>query len=650
MFVSMSLHRLLLTTACVCVLGSPAPPLHQQASSSENRDCAGPCVAMATTGSSTSTHGLHSEPSDGGKETTGVSEHVTTSWIDLSETVEAEGGAGSDGGEMGLEGITSVKQTRNEVSREGRSGTRRAGEEAGEEAGSRRTWAETKAATESLSKREETQTETRVERGPGPGGDIMENIPATKLTSMQEEQGMRRGMTAQGVVCESAASSTLSPKSVPPSQTESEVAGETKGPVLENSSNIFGREERRSRPSLSSLGLPLQDADMTRPSYIDHVGSSGSGQKGTPLTGSQLSRISSSLHSSLTSNPDSMWAEEEVTVPSLPDPLLPDLGTVLTSRQEGPDSLWTEPLRQIGEDTVAPLSQDVATEGTMSSEDLPLIFEPFDDVTPEGALPSATPIPGDSQTPAAMATGGMMLSEAELDLLVTVDADSDGPSHAPSLLIPDWTSPWQISGAEISEPISPSVGGDTPRDLGDTLPTSGPSSSSSSSSSIQTPVATVTTATDHPTAPKLRSGLEELESEEEPDEDEEDDNAEESEEESQEELVECSIPAPTRPPFNLIPPPPVWVQRNQGLMRSWVELIREKAGYVSGMLAPVGIGIAGALLIVGALYSIRMIHRKRRNSFKHQRRKARQTEQPLEPGSSRQDQAMLLADSSEDEF
>lgn len=108
-----------------------------------------------------------------------------------------------------------------------------------------------------------------------------------------------------------------------------------------------------------------------------------------------------------------------------------------------------------------------------------------------------------------------------------------------------------------------------------------------------------------------------------------------------------------------------------------------QAGYVSGMLAPVGIGITGALLIVGALYSIRMIHRKRRNSFKHQRRKVRQPEvntplhfitcyylfhwlsridlvssikfifppqQPREPGTSRQDQAMLLADSSEDEF
>lgn len=58
----------------------------------------------------------------------------------------------------------------------------------------------------------------------------------------------------------------------------------------------------------------------------------------------------------------------------------------------------------------------------------------------------------------------------------------------------------------------------------------------------------------------------------------------------------------------------------------WPSLTSWQAGYVSGMLAPVGIGITGALLIVGALYSIRMIHRKRRNSFKHQRRKVRQPE------------------------
>lgn len=50
-----------------------------------------------------------------------------------------------------------------------------------------------------------------------------------------------------------------------------------------------------------------------------------------------------------------------------------------------------------------------------------------------------------------------------------------------------------------------------------------------------------------------------------------------------------------------------------------------QAGYVSGMLAPVGIGISGALLIVGALYGIRTLHRKRRNNLKHQR-KTRQQE------------------------
>ncbi|XP_068199231.1 armadillo-like helical domain-containing protein 4 [Antennarius striatus] len=148
-----------------------------------------------------------------------------------------------------------------------------------------------------------------------------------------------------------------------------------------------------------------------------------------------------------------------------------------------------------------------------------------------------------------------------------------------------------------------------------------------------------------------RSRSEEMESDEEQDEDDEDENSEESvEDESEEDLTEMPDTSSTQPPYSLIPPPPVWVQHNQGLMRSWIELIREKAGYVSGMLAPVGIGITGALLIVGVLYSIRVIHRKRRNSFKQKRRKVRQPEQPGEPGISRQDQAMLLADSSEDEF
>nr|XP_015206101.1 PREDICTED: uncharacterized protein C14orf37 homolog [Lepisosteus oculatus]XP_015206103.1 PREDICTED: uncharacterized protein C14orf37 homolog [Lepisosteus oculatus] len=141
--------------------------------------------------------------------------------------------------------------------------------------------------------------------------------------------------------------------------------------------------------------------------------------------------------------------------------------------------------------------------------------------------------------------------------------------------------------------------------------------------------------------------LEKLESEEERDkEDEEDEETEESEEEEshedQAELVSTPTPSFGHTPYRL-PSSSQWVQHNQGLVRSWVEKIRDKAGYVSGMLAPVGIGIAGALFILGALYSIKVMHRKRRSSFKRERRKRREM-------SSRQDRVMLLADSSEDEF
>lgn len=117
-------------------------------------------------------------------------------------------------------------------------------------------------------------------------------------------------------------------------------------------------------------------------------------------------------------------------------------------------------LTQIAVDTVVPLSQDEATEGTMSSEALPLIFEPFEDVTPEGAAAATavvTPVPGSVRPPVATATGGMPLSEVDLDQLVTVETDSNGPSHAPPLLMPDWTSPWQTSGGELLEPIGASV-------------------------------------------------------------------------------------------------------------------------------------------------------------------------------------------------
>uniref|UniRef100_F7BVT1 Armadillo like helical domain containing 4 n=2 Tax=Ornithorhynchus anatinus TaxID=9258 RepID=F7BVT1_ORNAN len=86
-----------------------------------------------------------------------------------------------------------------------------------------------------------------------------------------------------------------------------------------------------------------------------------------------------------------------------------------------------------------------------------------------------------------------------------------------------------------------------------------------------------------------------------------------------------------------------WEEQNQGLVRSWMEKLKDKAGYMSGMLVPVGVGIAGALFILGALYSIKIMNRRKRNGFKRHKRKQREF-------NSMQDRVMLLADSSEDEF
>ncbi|XP_031534941.1 armadillo-like helical domain-containing protein 4 isoform X1 [Vicugna pacos] len=170
-------------------------------------------------------------------------------------------------------------------------------------------------------------------------------------------------------------------------------------------------------------------------------------------------------------------------------------------------------------------------------------------------------------------------------------------------------------------------------------------------------------------------GLDQLESEEgEEDEDEEDEEEEDEEEEDEEEDEEdkdadaldeslggdTELPGFTLPGItsqepgleqrNVVPLERAtyqdaieWEQQNQGLVRSWMEKLKDKAGYMSGMLVPVGVGIAGALFILGALYSIKVMNRRRRNGFKRHKRKQREF-------NSMQDRVMLLADSSEDEF
>ncbi|XP_040920833.1 uncharacterized protein LOC121199905 [Toxotes jaculatrix] len=630
MLMSGMLHRLLLAGTCLCVYGTP---VHlSNFTPTQGNDCDGECASSVTTVGSTHSTDVKSKPSD--------TEHVTGLILDVG----AGGGAGPHGRP---EGIAPVTQTENGDSLDGRFGPSEAGGEA---------WSQ--------------RSKVKKVRSSSEMGDADRQSEAVSLLSV----GSESTEDDAPVIDERKSASTGGKTQLDIDMTTPRLnpggflASSTAPPQLETSYNQKNNQGGVDRTRVPGGGDSLQDKDpeTSAPSFTEPPNPSARIQRVT----SHGPILPSVFASPRTSTPLTIWGHDGATLSSLPDPLLPEIGPNLMPREDGPESLWTEAARPGGVDTVVPLSQDEATEGTMSSEALPLIFEPFEDVTPDGAAAAAataaavvTLVPGSAQTPAAMVTEGMPLSEVDLDQLVTVETDSDGPSHAPPLLMPDWTSPWQTSGAELLEPISPSVpsvsqrqAGTEPEDrservavrtpdLEENLPTTGPSLSS-----FQHAMTTVTMAAHQPVH-KSRSGLEEMESEEEPDEDEEDENSEESvEDESEENLTETPKTSSTQPPYSLIPPPPVWVQRNQGLMRSWVELIREKAGYVSGMLAPVGIGITGALLIVGALYSIRMIHRKRRNSFKHQRRKVRQPEQPREPSTSRQDQAMLLADSSEDEF
>nr|XP_046229176.1 armadillo-like helical domain-containing protein 4 isoform X2 [Scatophagus argus] len=606
------LHHLLLAWICLCVYGNPVRL--SDFSPKQDSNCDGQCASSVTTVWSTHTTDAKPEPSD--------TEHVTG----LILNVDTGGGAGPHGRP---EGTAPVTHTANGDSIDGRSGP----SEAAEEVRNQRSKVKKVGSTSEM-------------------GDVQRQWEAASVLPVDPD----RSVTSEPILSPTGGRKQLdvavrTTRLPPGGFLDSSTASPQMSITARKSKGQSGEDQRK----LPGYGDSLQDQnpETSLPSATE-----------PPNPGERTRKITS--HSPIpptifaspqTSTHVSIWGHDGATVSSLPDPVLPEMGPNLTPREEGPESLWTEAARPGGVDTVVPLSQDEATEGTMSSEALPLIFEPFEDVSPEGSPAEAeaevTMVPGSSQPPAAMP-----LSELDLDQLDTVETDSDGPSHVPPLLMPDWTSPWQTSGAELLEPISslgPSVSPQQavtePEDHSETgavgtlkleenLPTTGPSSSS-----YQQAVTTVTKA-NHQSLHKSRSGLEEMESEEEPDEDEDDENSEESvEDESDEDLTETPTTSSTQPPYSLIPPPPVWVQRNQGLMRSWVELIREKAGYVSGMLAPVGIGITGALFIVGALYSIRMIHRKRRNSFKHQRRK-----QPREPGTNRQDQAMLLADSSEDEF
>ncbi|XP_053784753.1 armadillo-like helical domain-containing protein 4 isoform X3 [Desmodus rotundus] len=192
--------------------------------------------------------------------------------------------------------------------------------------------------------------------------------------------------------------------------------------------------------------------------------------------------------------------------------------------------------------------------------------------------------------------------------------------------------------------------------------------------------------------PTVEEGEEDEDEEDEEEEDEEEEDEEEDEEDKDADSLDESLDDDAEPrgftlpgvtsqepglePENVdllegatyqVPDTIEWEQQNQGLaleatgslsvsmnlpvldflftleVRSWMEKLKDKAGYMSGMLVPVGVGIAGALFILGALYSLKVMNRRRRNGFKRHKRKQREF-------NSMQDRVMLLADSSEDEF
>lgn len=139
----------------------------------------------------------------------------------------------------------------------------------------------------------------------------------------------------------------------PDSQTGTHLAGERRDLILEERPDLHGEKEGELRESLPDLGAPLmgQETETARPS---------SSSPHSILTNSPLTSIPPSVWGSNrdasplppsgleAAGPASPHPQDGETAFALPDPLLPDLGPALTgsSRQDDPDSLWTEPLQR----------------------------------------------------------------------------------------------------------------------------------------------------------------------------------------------------------------------------------------------------------------------------------------------------------------
>ncbi|KAM5337530.1 armadillo-like helical domain-containing protein 4 isoform 1-T2 [Glossophaga mutica] len=340
--------------------------------------------------------------------------------------------------------------------------------------------------------------------------------------------------------------------------------------------------------------------------------------------------------------------------------------TVSISEQE---SEAHQPLRNTFKDTI---TQEMTTAAQEAEATLPLVTPGQQVSTPQVTGERGETAEGKGCPPATSDVPGVtQLSRRSETLATTVSPTAAPLSFEVTPTVEDLKD--TVTGPK-EEWITPVFGSPvTPPGITEEAPSVSPALSDSEESSerrtLVPSIGLVNTAAPY--------GLDQLESEEgEEDEDEEDEEEEDEEEEDEEEDEEdkdadsldesldddveprgFTLPGvtsqePGLEPENVdllegatyqVPDTIEWEQQNQGLVRSWMEKLKDKAGYMSGMLVPVGVGIAGALFILGALYSLKVMNRRRRNGFKRHKRKQREF-------NSMQDRVMLLADSSEDEF
>ncbi|XP_075386643.1 armadillo-like helical domain-containing protein 4 [Tenrec ecaudatus] len=310
------------------------------------------------------------------------------------------------------------------------------------------------------------------------------------------------------------------------------------------------------------------------------------------------------------------------------------------------------------------ITQEMAAAGQEAEATLPLVTQEQVstlEVTRENGEPEEEELP----SPMSGGPGVTQLSRRSepLDAVVSTTALTLSFEVTPSgqEIVDSVTGPREELFTSVSDPPGTLPGGM------EQMVSASPALPASERRTIRPSISRVSTAATY--------GLDQLESEEgeedeeEEEEDEEDEDEEEEEEEdkdadaldesfdsdtelpgftppgvtSQEPGLELGNMGPLEGATYQVPDAIKWEQQNQGLVRNWMEKLKDKASYMSGMLVPVGVGIAGALFILGALYSIKVMNRRRRNGFKRHKRKQREF-------NSMQDRVMLLADSSEDEF